>query len=105
MNDQRIQNISRSEQTFKVDLNSIRDDNCAVALLGHFYPQLVPQPNDIAVAMDEDGACYDATVESVLGDGRVYLRVIWATKRIGKTLPPVSLRPQFFSHIFAGFPS
>lgn len=72
---------TKAKQTFRIDLNTVRDDNRVVALLEHPSLPVAPQPNSSVVAVDEDGAYYDATVESVLGDGRVYLRLIWATKR------------------------
>jgi len=91
MSAQKIQESFNNPQTFKVDLNSIRDDNRAVALIGHPYVQLIPKSGDAAVAVDEDGAYYDATVDAVLEDGRVYLRLIWASKRTGNTFSPVTL--------------
>jgi hypothetical protein len=64
-------------------LNSVDDDNRVVSLVGFHRHQLVPMVGDAAVAVDEDGAFYDASVEAVLSDSRIYLRLNWATKRVG----------------------
>lgn len=79
-----------SQEIFKIDLNSVRDDNRVVALMGYLRPQVVPHPGDMATAVDEDGSFYDAVVDAVLPESRVYLRVRWATKRTGMTLPDLS---------------
>ena len=68
-------------ETFRIDLNAVRDDNLAVSLIGHDRPQRVPVLGEIAYCVDEDGATYAATVESLPGDRRVYLRVDWTTRR------------------------
>jgi hypothetical protein len=92
MNDPDMQKVNK--QSFKVDLNSLRDGNRLSALVGYFDAQLVPEPEDVAIAVDEDGACYDAVVESVVDNVRVYLRLNWASKRFGLTFPPVSYNLQ-----------
>lgn len=68
--------------SYKIDLNAIRDGNRAVSLVGFRGPQVVPIVGQGVTAVDEDGSVYDATVEAVLPDSRVYLRVKWATRRI-----------------------
>jgi hypothetical protein len=35
---------------------------------------------ETVTAVDEDGSAYDATVESILADSRIYLRVNWITR-------------------------
>jgi hypothetical protein len=73
--------VTFAPERFQIDLNGVRDDDLAVALLGFRYPQRVPRVDDPAIAVDEDANAYDATVEAVLPDGLVYLRVKWGTKR------------------------
>ena len=78
-----------SHERFRIDLNSVQDDNRVVTLMGYFRPQVVPLPGEWATAVDEDGAYYDAEVEAVMPDHRVYLRVYWASKRPGT--PPLEV--------------
>ena len=66
---------------FSIDLNNVREGDRAVSLIGSDRPQRVPMPGDSAVVIDEDGSTYDAIVETVLPDSRVYLRVRWESKR------------------------
>lgn len=82
--------VRTNHELFRIDLNSVRDDNRVVTLMGFSRPQLVPDPGDRAIAIDEDGAYYDAVVEAVLPDSRVYLRLKWASKRAGVSVPPLS---------------
>ncbi len=70
-----------SPEWFVVDLNAVRDDNLVVTLVGFTKPQRVPYPGEDAIAIDEDRNSYDAVVEAVLPDNRVYLRIDWATRR------------------------
>lgn len=77
-------------ETFRIDLNSVRDDSRVVALMGLGRPQAVPRVGSTVAAVDEDGTFYDATVEAVLPDSRIYLRVLWATARNGSSLPPMT---------------
>lgn len=72
-----------NRETFRIDLNSVRDDNRVVALVGFSSPQLVPIPGSTVVAVDEDGTFYDAVVEAVLPDSRAYLRLSWQSQRSG----------------------
>ena len=74
-------------EEFVIDLNNVRDGNRVVSLIGSDRPQRVPVPGDGAVVIDEDGNAYDALVETVLPDSRVYLRVKWQSKRT--TTPPL----------------
>ena len=74
-----------SEQ-FDIDLNGVRDGNRALALLAADRPQRVPVVGEGAVAVDEDGNAYDATVEAVRPGRLVYLRVNWSTKRLCPTV-------------------
>lgn len=70
---------SRTE--FEIDLNSVRNGNSVVALLGFDRAQRVPSPGEVVTAIDEDESAYEATVETVLPDSRVYLRVNWASRQ------------------------
>jgi hypothetical protein len=79
-----------SHETFRIDLNSVHDDNRVVALMGFSRHQVVPELGDTVVAVDEDGAFYDAAVDAVLPDSRVYLLLNWASKRVGSTPPALS---------------
>ena len=68
-------------ENFPIDLNTVRDDNRVVSLVGLRGPQRVPTVGEIATVLDEDANAYDAAIEAVLPDGRVYLRVKWASRR------------------------
>jgi hypothetical protein len=76
-----------SREAFSIDLNALRDGNRVVSLVGFAGPQRVPSPGENATVVDEDGNAYDAIVETVLPDSRIYLRVKWASKR--STTPPL----------------
>ncbi len=76
-----------SREVFNIDLNSLRDGNRVVSLLGFTGPQRVPTAGENATVVDEDGYAYDAIVEAVLTDSRVYLRLNWESKR--STTPPL----------------
>jgi len=65
---------SRSE--FEIDLHSV------VALLGLDCAQRVPFLEGSGTAIDEDGTAYEATVETVLPDSLVYLRMNWASRHV-----------------------
>jgi hypothetical protein len=82
--------IRSVRETFRIDLNSVDDGNRVVSLVGFLRPQVVPIPGEMASVEDEDGAFYDAVVESVLSDTRVYLRLNWKSKRAGT--PPLAGR-------------
>lgn len=85
-----------SREVFTIDLNTVRDGNRVVSLVGFRGPQRVPKAGETATVVDEDGNAYDATVETVLPDTRVYLRVKWASSRT--TAPPLVVdhgRPSF----------
>lgn len=73
--------ITRSGDTFEIDLNSVRDGNRAVAIVGFRRAQAVPRAGETVSAVDEDGNVYDAIVEGVLPDHRIYLKLKWATRR------------------------
>jgi hypothetical protein len=84
-------NMGRSTRdTFRIDLNSVHDDNRVVALMGFSRVQVVPEAGDTVVAVDEDGAFYDAAVDAVLPDSRLYLLLDWNSKRIGLTPPALT---------------
>ncbi len=74
-------------EVFVVDLNNVRDGNRVVSLVGFAGPQRVPKIGEGATVVDEDGNAYDATVETVLPDARIYLRVKWRSQRC--TTPPL----------------
>lgn len=76
-----------SREVFTIDLNTVRDGNRVVSLVGFGGPQRVPKAGETATVVDEDGNAYDAAVETVLPDTRVYLRVKWASRRA--TTPPL----------------
>jgi hypothetical protein len=66
---------------YNVDLNAVHDGNRVGTIVGLFGAQLVPAMNERVVAQDNEGFAFDAFVESVLGDGRVYLRLALASRR------------------------
>lgn len=70
-----------SPEAFRIDLNAIRDDNTAVAMVGFHHPQRVPVAGERVLAVDEDAGLYEAVVESVEPDHRVYLQIDWDTRR------------------------
>jgi hypothetical protein len=70
-------------EPFYVDLNGVHDGNRVVALVGFLGPQRVPNAGDVVTAIDNEGQSFDATVESVLPDNLVHLRLAWATRRAG----------------------
>lgn len=73
-------------ETFSIDLNSLREDNRVVAIVGFDGPQRVPEAGEMAIVVDEDGHAYDAIVERVLPDSRIYLRIKWESKRASTPL-------------------
>jgi hypothetical protein len=85
-----VQSARRDAETFRIDLNSVRDDNRVVTLVGFFRHQVVPDLGALVVAVDEDGAFYDAIVDAVLPDHRIYLRLKWESKRVGMDIPSLS---------------
>ena len=87
-----------SARNFAVDLMMVRDGDRVVSILGSNGPQLVPEPGAIVAAEDQDGYVYDALVESVLPDRRVYLRISWATRR--RSLEIAYGFPVSFGHTF-----
>lgn len=93
--------LQRSQSTnFIVDLMMVRDDNRIVSILGSSGPQVVPDVGAVVTAEDEDGNVYDARVETVLPDRRVYLRLDWTSRRRNQPLAggfPVTYRPTYRS--------
>lgn len=82
---------SGAPETFRIDLNAVRDEDYVVALVGFRGAQRVPAVNEPAVALDHDGYAYSATVAAVLPDHRVYLRLAWETRRhVGMSVPTVT---------------
>jgi hypothetical protein len=60
----------------------VKDENRVVSILGsRGLPQVVPDLAAVVTAEDEDGYTYDAEVETLLPDRRVYLRVDWTSRR------------------------
>jgi hypothetical protein len=69
-------------ETYNVDLNAVHDGNRVGMVVGLFGPQRVPEAGSEVVAFDNEGNTYTATVESVLPDRRIYLRLKLETKRL-----------------------
>jgi hypothetical protein len=74
--------IRRSpEANFLIDLMMVRDGDRVVSILDASGTHIVPDVGSIVTAQDEDGYTYDARVETVLPDRRVYLRIAWPSRR------------------------
>lgn len=69
---------------FEVDLNTVRDENRVVTLLEDVVGP-GPAVGNQVLARDEDLTVYDARVDEITADGRVYLRVIWSSARVSGT--------------------
>jgi hypothetical protein len=80
-----ITKVHTSWDTFEIDLNDVRDGNLVVTVPGLERPQAIPPVGAGVAVRDEDGYVYEAVVDEVLPDGRMYLRASWATQRLSHT--------------------